>query len=137
MTLSAASIVALALALLTNQQEPKKANNDPAEQNRNHDYVRLSAEIRGMVEVQKDRVLVVVNQGGSCLFVYNDFWTLDFGKNGELKKLAQQLHLKTVIVTGEPERPLMLPTKVGIGGNGKEPPKLVINVKTLTPVPTK
>ncbi|MBM3979788.1 MAG: hypothetical protein FJ304_05810 [Planctomycetes bacterium] len=105
--------------------------------NANPDYVRLTAEIRGTLEVNKDRLIVIVNQGGGCMTVYNDFWTLDFGSNDALRASALKLHGKAVVLTGEPDRPLGLPHKAGVGVKATAPPRLLIRVKTLTAAPGK
>lgn len=109
----------------------------PAGDNVNRDYVRLTAAIRGTLEVEKDRILVVVNQGGGCMTAYNDYWVLDFGKDEALKASAAELKGKAVVLTGEPERPIALPHVGGVGAKGSAPPRLVIHVKTIAAAPAK
>lgn len=103
------------------------------------DCVRLAVEIRGTMEVEKDRIRVIANQGGGCMMVCNDYWILDFGKDHTLKASAVKLDGKIVVLTGEPERPLAAPHMVYLhqlgGGFGAsklpEPPRLVVRVKTI------
>ncbi|MBM3981488.1 MAG: hypothetical protein FJ304_14625 [Planctomycetes bacterium] len=96
------------------------------------DYVRLSAEIRGTLHMEKDTARVHVFLGGTCLVVFYDTWDLDFGKNQELKASAAKLNGKTVLVSGTfSNRPF-------IGFGGKTPdPRQVLFVKTLSSAPTK
>ncbi len=109
---------------------PLRADNKPA--NPPPDYVRLSAEIRGTLQVEKDVVRVRVFLGGSCLIVFYDVWELDFGKNDELKAMATKLNGKLVVVTGAiPSRNLL-----ELGGKPVEPQQ-ILSVKTLTAAPAK
>ncbi len=128
----------LAMLLASSHLASSLPEEKPAGGNANRDYVRLTAEIRGTLEVEKDRIRVIVNQGGGCMTVYNDYWILDFGKNEVLKASAAKLQGKAVVLTGEPERPLAAPHTVDLhqlGGFGAnklpEPPRLVVHVKTI------
>lgn len=96
------------------------------------DYVRLSAEIRGTLQLEKDTARVRVFLGGSCLVVFYDTWELDFGKNEELKAAAAKLNGKTVLVSGTfSNRPF-------IGFGGKTPDaRQVVAVKSLSLAPAK
>jgi hypothetical protein len=71
------------------------------------DYLRLSAEARGTLRVEKDTVTLNVFLGGTCLVVFNDVWVLDFGKNEELKAAARKWNGKTVLVKGTAQRALL------------------------------
>lgn len=130
--------VLIPIAMLVAGAQPEPVPKEkPAEENVNRDYVKLTAEIRGSLVVEKNRIVVVVNQGGGSLFVYDDVWILEFGKDEALKASAAKLNGKAVVLTGEPERPLALPHKTGAGAKSKTPPRLVVHVKTITAAPAK
>lgn len=126
----------IALLVASSQPAPPLPKEQPAD-NINRDYVKLTAEIRGTLEVEKNRIVVIVNQGGGSLFVYDDVWILEFGKDEALKASAAKLNGKAVVLTGEPERPIALPHKTGAGAKSATPPRLVVHVKTITVAPAK
>lgn len=96
------------------------------------DYVKVSAEIRGTLEVDKETIRVRVFQAASCLVVFYDVWELDFGKDNELKKAAAKLHGRTVVVTGT------LPNYgfVGFGGKPADT-RQIVAAKSVQAAPAK
>lgn len=129
--MSTSVLLQIAMLVASSQPVPPLPKEKPAAENVNLDYVKLTAEIRGTLRVEKDRILVIVNQGGGCMTVYDDFWILEFGKDEALKASAAKLDGKAVVLTGEPERPLGLPHKSGVGAKPGKPPRLVVHVKTI------
>lgn len=130
--------VLLPIAMLVATSHPAPLPHEKlTDENVNRDYVKLTAEIRGTLCVEDDRILVVVNQGGGSMFVYDDFWILEFGKDEALKASAVKLNGKAVVLTGEPERPIALPHKSGVGAKPGKPPRLVVHVATIAVAPAK
>lgn len=133
----AALLFPVAMVVANAQPAVPLPKDKPAVENPNFDYVKLTAEIRGTLYVDQDRIMVSVNQGGSSMMVYDDFWILEFGKDEALKASALKLKGKSVVLTGEPERPIGLPHKHGVGAKPGKPPRLVVHVKTIALAPVK
>lgn len=131
------SVLFQTAVFVANSQPAPLPKEKPAAEHANLDYVKLTVEIRGTLQVEKGRIVVVVNQGGGSLFVYDDVWILEFGKDEALKASAAKLDGMAVVLTGEPERPIALPHKTGAGAKSAKPPRLVVHVKTITVAPAK
>lgn len=131
-------LLVLAVVVGGSRGVPVAADEKPAPAvERLPDYARLTAEIRGTLQVEKDTVRVRVFLGGSCLVVFYDVWELDLGKDEELKKAAAKLNGSVVLVTGIPTRPIG--GGMGFGGFDTKPQAQGqrVSVKTLTAAPAK
>ena len=61
---------------------PSVPEDKPAGGNATPDYVRLTAEIRGTLVVEKNRILVIVYLGSGGMSFHGDRWILDFVAGG-------------------------------------------------------